>query len=53
MKTQVLELKKVENEKPGVDRRIKICLTCGSEKTCVNQYGIFCKNCGFLWDYDR
>jgi hypothetical protein len=52
MKSQVLEFKKVKKEKDSVDNRIKICLECGSEKTCINQYGVFCKNCGFLWDFE-
>ena len=30
------------------ERKIKICLQCGSGNMCVNQHGMHCKSCGFL-----
>jgi hypothetical protein len=50
MQQQVLELKNKFKEKK-LDRRIRICMAWGSTNARVNQYGIFCKNCGFLWDF--
>lgn len=34
------------------ERKVKICLQCGSGNACVNQRGIFCKSCGFLWNFE-
>lgn len=52
MQEQILETKTVPGKRFAVKRLIKICLACCSANTCVNQYGIFCKDCGFLWDYE-
>ena len=34
------------------ERKVKICLQCGSGDACTNQYGVYCRSCRFLWDFE-
>ena len=51
MKQQLANLS-FANKRRNRERQIRICLSCGSTNTCVNQYGIICRDCGFLWDLE-
>jgi len=34
------------------ERKVKICLQCGSDNMCINQRGMYCKSCGFLRGFE-
>ncbi len=40
----------LELKKQTVNKAIRICVDCGSVSVCIENYGIFCKECGVFFD---
>lgn len=50
METQVIQTNSFEEKKQTVNRSIKICVDCGSISVQIENYGIFCKECGTFFE---
>ncbi|MDH3678043.1 MAG: hypothetical protein OEQ12_07065 [Nitrosopumilus sp.] len=50
MKTQVIQLNDLETKKQIVNKAIRICVDCGNVSVNIENYGIFCKECGRFFD---
>lgn len=50
METQVIQSNSFEEKKQTVNKSIKICVNCGSISVKIENYGIFCKECGTFFD---
>ncbi len=50
MKTQVIQSSSLEVKKETVNKAIQICVNCGSLSVNIENYGIFCKECGIFFD---
>jgi hypothetical protein len=50
METQVMHSNNLELKKQTVNKAIRICVDCGSVSVCIENYGIFCKECGVFFD---
>ena len=43
----------LESKKKTVNNAIRICVNCGSIAVCIDRYGVFCKDCGSLFDVEE
>jgi hypothetical protein len=50
METQVISSKSLELKKETVNKAVRICVNCGSISVHIENYGIFCKECGIFFD---
>ena len=50
METQMIQSNSFEEKKQTVNRSIKICVDCGSISVQIENYGIFCKECGTFFE---
>lgn len=50
METQVIQTSNFEEKKQAVNKAIRICVNCGSISVQIENYGIFCKECGTFFD---
>ena len=50
METQVIQSNSFEEKKQTVNKSIKICVNCGSISVKIENYGIYCKECGTFFD---
>lgn len=50
MKTQVIQSNNLEAKKQTITKSIRICVNCGSISVRIENYGIFCKECGVFFD---
>ena len=50
METQVIQSNSLEVKKQTVNKAIRICVNCGSLSVNIENYGIFCKECGIFFD---
>ena len=50
METQVMHSNNLELKKQTVNKAIRICVDCGSVSVRIENYGIFCKECGVFFD---
>ena len=50
METQVIQTNSFEEKKQTVNRSIKICVNCGNNSVQIENYGIFCKDCGIFFN---
>lgn len=46
MQTQHSQQNQLELKKKTVNKAIKICVNCGSIAVSIENYGVFCKDCG-------
>lgn len=53
MEAQVVQKNKIEDKKQTIDKSIRICVNCGSISVKIQNYGVFCKNCGIFFDVER
>ncbi len=49
METQVIHSNSLELKKQTVNKAIRICVNCGSISVHIENYGIFCKECGIFF----
>ena len=49
MKTQVIQ-SSLESKTQTVNKAIRICVNCGSVSVHIENFGIFCKECGMFFD---
>jgi hypothetical protein len=49
MKTQMIQ-SGLELKKQTVNKAIRICVNCGNVSVRIENYGIFCKDCGVFFD---
>ena len=49
MKTQI-DQSSWESKKQTVNKAMRICVNCGSVSVHIENYGIFCKECGTFFD---
>jgi hypothetical protein len=50
METQAIQSNNLEVKKGTVNKAIRICVNCGSISVRIENYGIFCKECGVFFD---
>ncbi len=50
METQVIHSNSLELKKQTVNKAIRICVNCGSISVHIENYGIFCKECGVFFE---
>jgi len=50
MNTQVIQLTDLEIKKQAVNKAIRICVNCASLSVHIENYGVFCKECGVFFD---
>ena len=50
MKTHVMQTSDFEEKKLTVNKAIRICVNCGSISVQIENYGIFCKECGTFFN---
>ena len=50
METRVIQTNSFEEKKQTVNRSIKICVNCGNNSVQIENYGIFCKDCGIFFN---
>ena len=50
METQVIQSNSFEEKKQTVNKSIKICVNCGNISVQIENYGIFCKECGTFFN---
>lgn len=50
METQVIQSGNFEEKKQTVNKSIRICVDCGSISVQIENYGIFCKDCGKFFE---
>ena len=53
METQVIQSNSFEEKKQTVNKSIRICVNCGSLSVQIENYGIFCKECGTFFDVNE
>ena len=49
METQVIQTD-FEEKKQTINKSIKICVNCGNISVRIENYGIFCKECGTFFN---
>jgi len=42
-----------ESNKKIVNQAIRICVNCGNTAVQIANYGIFCKDCGYVFDVEK
>ena len=50
MKAQSIHSNRLELKKQTVNKAIRICVNCGNVSVQIENYGIFCKECGIFFD---
>jgi len=50
MKTQLIQADGMEEKKQTINKSIRICVNCGSISVKIQNYGIFCKECGVFFN---
>lgn len=50
METQVIQFDRLETRKKTVNKAIRICVNCGNISVQIENYGIFCKDCGTFFE---
>jgi len=53
MKTQPIQQNQLELNKKTVNKAIRICVNCGNIAVRIENYGVFCKDCGSFFDVER
>ena len=53
MKTQHIQQDQLEFNKKTVNKAIRICVNCGNIAVHIENYGVFCKDCGSFFDVER
>ena len=49
MKSQIIQ-SDLEGKKETVNKAIRICVNCGNISVQIENYGIFCKECGTFFN---
>ncbi|MDH3617136.1 MAG: hypothetical protein OEM89_00250 [Nitrosopumilus sp.] len=50
MNMQLTSSKNLELKKQTVNKAVRICVNCGSISVHIENYGVFCKECGIFFD---
>ena len=50
MDTQLVQSNNLKVRKQTVKKAVRICVNCGSISVHIENYGIFCKECGIFFD---
>ncbi|NIM26043.1 MAG: hypothetical protein GTN35_01350 [Nitrososphaeria archaeon] len=50
MNTQMAQISDLEEKKQTVNNAIRICVDCGSISVQIENYGVFCKECGTFFN---
>jgi hypothetical protein len=50
MDTQLVQSNNLKVRKQTVNKAVRICVNCGSISVHIENYGIFCKECGIFFD---
>ena len=50
METQVIQSNSLESRKNIVNKAVRICVNCGNISVQIQNYGIFCKECGEFFE---
>lgn len=50
METQLIQSDSLETRKKTVNKAIRICVNCGNISVHIENYGIFCKECGTFFE---
>ena len=50
METQVITSNNLKLKKQTVNKAVRICVDCGSISVHIENYGVFCKECGMFFD---
>ena len=53
MQIQSFQDKQFESNKKTVNDAIRICVNCGNIAVKIQNYGIFCKDCGSFFDMEK
>ncbi|MCA9827243.1 MAG: hypothetical protein KC444_02465 [Nitrosopumilus sp.] len=53
MQIQNVRQNKSEFDKKTVNPAVRICVSCGNTSVHIQNYGIFCKDCGSFFDVER
>lgn len=53
MQIQSFQDKQFESNKKTVNDAIRICINCGNIPVKIQNYGIFCKDCGSFFDMEK
>jgi len=53
MQIQPLQENQLESNKKTVNRAIRICVNCGNTAVHIQNYGVFCKDCGLFFDMEK
>ncbi len=43
----------LEMNKKTVNKAIRICVNCGNTAVHIENYGVFCKDCGTFFDVEK
>lgn len=53
MQSQFIIQNQLELKKKTVNRAIRICVNCGNTAVHIQNYGVFCKDCGSFFDVEK
>lgn len=53
MQIQYDHQNQLEINKKTVNKAIRICVNCGSVSVHIENYGVFCKDCGLFFDVEE
>jgi len=52
-KNMQIQQNQLESNKKTVNRAIRICVNCGNTAVRIQNFGIFCKDCGSFFDVEE
>ena len=53
MTTQQIQQNQPEFNKKTVNKAVRICVNCGNIAVQIENYGVFCKDCGSFFNVER
>ncbi len=53
MQIYPIQQNQLELNKKTVNKAIRICVNCGSIAVSIENYGVFCKDCGSFFDLEE
>jgi predicted amidophosphoribosyltransferase len=53
MKTQHVQQNQLKLNKKTVNKAVRICVNCGNIAVQIENYGVFCKDCGSFFDVEK
>ena len=48
-----IQIEQIESNKKTVNKAVRICVNCGNTAVMIQNYGVFCKDCGSFFDVEE